>query len=77
MIDESPTVPEVIENLRKIVMRNLGVGIIGLGSIGGFVAQQVINGKVPGASLIAVANVERPPLDLSKKLDKIQHLHIL
>ncbi len=32
-------------------------------------AQQVINGKVPGASLIAVADVERPPPDLSKKLE--------
>jgi aspartate dehydrogenase len=51
-------------------MRNLGVGIIGLGSIGGFVAQQIMKAKVTGAKLIAVADVKSPSESLANMLER-------
>ena len=42
----------------------LAVGIIGLGSMGCFVARQILQGKIPGLRLWAAADIRRPPDDL-------------
>jgi len=44
------------------------VGIIGLGSMGSFVAREIFNGRVPGMRLAAAADIKAPALDLQQQL---------
>jgi len=47
---------------------NLPLGIIGMGSMGSFVARAVLSGKVPGVKLMAVADIRPLPDDLAREL---------
>ena len=49
---------------------NLSVGIIGLGSMGSFVAREIIHGRVPGIRLVGVADIKPPALDLRQELQE-------
>jgi aspartate dehydrogenase len=44
------------------------VGIIGLGSMGGFTARKILNGQVPGIRLAAVADIKPPGPVLQREL---------
>jgi len=46
----------------------LPVGLIGLGSMGSYVAREIFNGKVPGIRLVGVADIKTPALDLLQEL---------
>lgn len=46
----------------------LPVGIIGLGSMGSFVAREIFNGNVPGIRLAGVADIKTPAPDLQQEL---------
>ncbi len=46
----------------------LQVGLIGLGSMGSYVAREIIGGKVPGIKLAAAADIKSPPSDLLREL---------
>jgi len=46
----------------------LPVGIIGLGSMGSFVAREIFNGHVPGIRLAGVADIKTPSPDLLQEL---------
>jgi aspartate dehydrogenase len=48
--------------------RILKVGLIGLGSIGSYVAREMIKGKVPGVRLVAAADIKPPSSDLLREL---------
>jgi aspartate dehydrogenase len=47
---------------------DLPLGIIGLGSMGSFVARAILAGKVPGVNLMAVAEIRPLPDDLAREL---------
>ena len=47
----------------------LPLGIIGMGSMGSFVAREILSGKVPGVKLLAVAEVKPLPDDLARELE--------
>jgi aspartate dehydrogenase len=47
---------------------DLSLGIIGMGSMGSFVARAILSGKVPGVRLGAVADVRPLPDDLAREL---------
>ena len=49
--------------------QNLSIGIIGMGSMGSFVARAILSGKVPGVKLLAVAEVRPLPDDLARELE--------
>ncbi|RPJ33819.1 MAG: gfo/Idh/MocA family oxidoreductase, partial [Deltaproteobacteria bacterium] len=49
--------------------QNLSIGIIGMGSMGSFVARAILSGKVPGVKLLAVAEVRPLPEDLARELE--------
>jgi aspartate dehydrogenase len=44
------------------------VGIIGLGSMGSFVAREILQGRVPGMRLAGVADIKPPAPDLQQEL---------
>jgi len=44
------------------------VALIGLGSIGSYVAREIIRGKVPGIKLLAAADIKPPSSDLLQEL---------
>ncbi len=46
----------------------LGVGLIGLGSIGSYVAREIMKGEVPGVRLVAAADIKPPSSDLLREL---------
>ena len=46
----------------------LGVGLIGLGSIGSYVAMEIMKGEVPGVKLVAAADIKPPSSDLLREL---------
>ncbi len=46
----------------------LPIGIIGMGSMGSFVARAILSGRVPGVKLLAVAEVRPLPGDLAREL---------
>jgi aspartate dehydrogenase len=46
----------------------LPIGIIGMGSMGSFVARAILSGKVPGVKLLAVAEVKPLPDGLAREL---------
>ncbi|MCX5907553.1 MAG: aspartate dehydrogenase [Deltaproteobacteria bacterium] len=48
--------------------KQLPIGIIGMGSMGSFVARAVLSGKVPGVKLFAVADIKPLPDDLLREL---------
>ncbi len=47
---------------------SLRVGVIGLGSMGSFVAREIMGGKVPGVQLLAAAEVKAPSPELLQVL---------
>jgi aspartate dehydrogenase len=49
--------------------QDLEVGLIGLGSMGSYVAREILAGKVPGVKLTAAADVKSPPADLLHDLE--------
>jgi len=56
---------------RKMAMntqRLLPVGLIGLGSMGSYVAREILNGKTPGIRLVGVADIKTPSPDLLQEL---------
>jgi len=53
---------------RKIEEKSLTVGIIGVGSMGSYVARSILKGEVEGAQLVAVADSVPPPKDLLEEL---------
>lgn len=50
--------------------RTLKVGLIGLGSIGSYVAREILKGKVSGVNLLAAADIRPPSSDLLQELQK-------
>jgi aspartate dehydrogenase len=46
---------------------NLSIGIIGMGSMGSFVARAILSGKVPGVKLLAVAEIRPLPDHLARE----------
>ena len=46
---------------------NLSIGIIGMGSMGSFVARAILSGRVPGVKLLAVAEVRPLPEHLTRE----------
>jgi aspartate dehydrogenase len=46
----------------------LPVGLIGLGSMGSFVAREIMKGEIPGIRLIAAADIRPPSPDLLQEL---------
>lgn len=46
----------------------ISVGIIGLGSMGSFVAREILNGNVAGIQLAAVADIKLPAPELQQEL---------
>jgi aspartate dehydrogenase len=48
----------------------LPVGLIGLGSMGSFVAREIIKGEIPGIRLLAAADIRPPSPDLLQELGK-------
>ena len=48
---------------------DLPLGIIGMGSMGSFVARAILSGKVPGVKLVAVAEIRPLPDDLARELE--------
>ena len=49
--------------------QNLSIGIIGMGSMGSFVARAILSGKVPDVKLLAVTEVRPLPEDLARELE--------
>ena len=54
--------------LREHNFQSLPVGLIGLGSIGSYVAREIMKGKVPGIKLVAAADIKTPSSDLLQEL---------
>jgi len=50
--------------------QTLPVGLIGLGSMGSFVAREIMKGEIPGILLVAAADIRPPSPDLLKELRK-------
>ncbi len=50
--------------------QTLPVGLIGLGSMGSFVAREIMRGEIPGILLVAAADIRPPSPDLLKELQK-------
>jgi len=48
----------------------LPVGLIGLGSMGSFVAREIMKGEIPGILLVAAADIRPPSPDLLQELQK-------
>ena len=48
----------------------LPVGLIGLGSMGSFVAREIMRGEIPGILLVAAADIRPPSPDLLQELRK-------
>jgi aspartate dehydrogenase len=48
----------------------LPVGLIGLGSMGSFVAREIMKGEIPGILLVAAADIRPPSPDLLRELRK-------
>lgn len=48
--------------------RALPVGLIGLGSMGSFVAREIIKGEIPGIQLVAAADIRLPAPDLLQEM---------
>jgi aspartate dehydrogenase len=48
----------------------LPVGLIGLGSMGSFVAREIMRGEIPGILLVAAADIRPPSPDLLQELQK-------
>src|SRR4030067_3539191 len=48
----------------------LQVGLIGLGSMGSYVAREILGGKVPGVKLLAAADIKSPSPDLLRELER-------
>jgi len=48
----------------------LPVGLIGLGSMGSFVAREIMRGEIPGILLVAAADIRPPSPDLLRELRK-------
>jgi len=55
-------------NPPKNINPSLRVGLIGLGSMGSFVAREILEGKVPGIQLLAAADVKPPSPELLQEL---------
>jgi aspartate dehydrogenase len=47
--------------------RQLPIGIVGMGSMGSFVARAILTGKIPGVKLVAVAEINPLPDDLLRE----------
>ena len=47
----------------------LKVGLIGLGSMGSFVAREILEGRVPGVQLLAAADVKAPSPELLREME--------
>ena len=48
--------------------QTLPVGLIGLGSMGSFVAREIMRGEIPGIRLVAAADIRPPSPDLLQEL---------
>jgi aspartate dehydrogenase len=48
--------------------KELPIGIVGMGSLGSFVARAILNGKIPGVKLVAVAEIKPLPEVLLREL---------
>ncbi|NWF54831.1 MAG: aspartate dehydrogenase [Syntrophaceae bacterium] len=53
---------------KELADRTLPVGLIGLGSMGSFVAREIMKGEIPGIRLIAAADIRPPSSDLLEEL---------
>jgi aspartate dehydrogenase len=50
--------------------QTLPVGLIGLGSMGSFVAREIMKGEIPGILLVAAADIRPPSPDLLQELQR-------
>jgi aspartate dehydrogenase len=48
----------------------LPIGLIGLGSIGTYVAREIMKGNIPGVRLMAAADIKPPSADLLRELER-------
>jgi aspartate dehydrogenase len=55
-------------NLREPNFQSLPIGLIGLGSIGSYVAREIMKGKVPGVKLMAAADMKSLSSELLREL---------
>jgi aspartate dehydrogenase len=54
--------------LSNVKKKSLPIGLIGVGSIGGFVARSILKGHLEGITLVAVADIVTPPEDLLNEM---------
>jgi aspartate dehydrogenase len=60
----------VIRRLDDENIHSLSVGLIGLGSIGTYVAREIIKGNIPRVRLLAAADIKLPSGDLLGELER-------